>query len=132
MLSSSLEWAGKLWHDEDRRHDVRSHKRQKPGQVLGLAILATTHLIGYLDRAPIVLRVGGFRILIFLPPREHEPPHVHAWNADGEIVIELAVGDKPQTIRTVACMRTNDVPAAFWIVGEHTEYLQQCRRKYHG
>ncbi len=79
-----------------------------------------------------MLRVGGFRILIFLPPREHEPPHVHVWNSDGEVVIELAVGKKPQTIRTVAGMRTNDVTAAFWTVGEHTEYLLQCWRKYHG
>ena len=88
--------------------------------------------MGYLARVPTVLRVGGFRILIFLPPREHEPPHVHVWNADGEVVIELAVGEKPQTIRTVAGMRTSDVAEAFWIVEEHTEYLLQCWRKYHG
>lgn len=88
--------------------------------------------MGYLVLAPTVLRVGGFRTLIFLPPREDEPPHVHVWNADGEVVIKLSVGEKPQTIRTVAGMPTSDVADAFWIVEEHTEYLLHCWRKYHG
>ena len=91
-----------------------------------------TYLMDYLAQAPTVLRVGGFRNLIFVPPREDEPPCVHVWNAADEVIIKLSVGEKLQTIRTVAGMRTNDVTAAFWIVEEHTEYLPQCWRKYHG
>src|SRR5439155_17759960 len=30
---------------------------------------------------PTVLRVGPFRVIIFLPPREHRPPHVHVQTA---------------------------------------------------
>lgn len=72
---------------------------------------------------PTVLRVGGLRILIFLSPREHDPPYVHVWNAVAEVVIALAMGEKPQAIRTVAGMWPIDVTAAFWIAEEHTEYL---------
>ncbi len=96
-----------------------------------LSVIAITHLSGYNGWMPTVLRVGGFRILIFLPPREHQPPHVHVWKADGEVVIELAVGDGSQTIRSVARMRTSDVKAAFWIVEENAEYLLKCWREYH-
>ena len=71
-------------------------------------------------------------MLILLPPREHAPPHVHVWNADGEVVITLAVEDRPQTVRTVAGMRPADVTAAFWLVEEHTNYLLERWREFHG
>ncbi|MGI8619736.1 MAG: DUF4160 domain-containing protein [Gemmatimonadaceae bacterium] len=80
---------------------------------------------------PTVLREGGFRVVIFLPPREHEPPHVHVRNAGGEVVIELATGKSPQTVREIAGMRTTDIMRAFWIVEEHTEYLLARWREYH-
>ena len=80
---------------------------------------------------PTVLREGRFRVLIYLPPCEHEPPHVHVWSAGGEVVIDLAVGTKPQTIRSVAGMRTADITAAFHLVERHTAHLLQCWRKYH-
>lgn len=70
--------------------------------------------------------------MIFLPPREHEPPHVHVRSTTGEVVIELATANGVQTVRTVAGMRTREVAAAFWIVEEHTDYLLQCWRRYHG
>jgi len=70
--------------------------------------------------------------VIFLPPREHEPPHVHVRKAGGEVVIELAIAGRRQTIREVWGMRAVDVTEAFWIVEEHTEYLLTCWREYHG
>jgi Domain of unknown function (DUF4160) len=79
-----------------------------------------------------VLRVAGFRVVIFLPPREHEPPHVHVVKADGEAIIELADARRPQMLRTVARMRTADVVRAFRIVEEHAEYLLAKWRQYHG
>lgn len=81
---------------------------------------------------PTVLREAGFQIVIFLPPREHEPAHVHVWNADGEAVIELATTTHSQSIRSVWGMRTNDVATAFWIVEEHTDYLLERWREHHG
>jgi hypothetical protein len=38
---------------------------------------------------PTVLRGDGFRVVIFLPPREHGPAHVPVRKAGGEIIIEL-------------------------------------------
>lgn len=93
---------------------------------------AITHPFGYIRRVPTVLRVGRFRVVIFLPPREHAPPHVHVRTTTGQAVIELAGPDRPQTIRSIARMRTSDITAAFWIVEEHTEYLLKRWREYHG
>ena len=81
---------------------------------------------------PTVLRVAGFRVAIFLPPREHEPPHVHVVHAEGETIIELASAGRHQTLRSVAGMRTADVVRAFRIVEEHAEYLLTKWREYHG
>lgn len=81
---------------------------------------------------PTVLRIAGFRVVIFLPPREHRPPHVHVRNATGEVVIELAALGRPQTIRDAVGMRSHDVATAFWIVEEHMDYLLERWRDYHG
>ncbi len=81
---------------------------------------------------PTVLRVAGFRVVIFLPPREHTPPHVHVRNAAGEAVIELASALRPQVLRSMAGMRTPDVVRAFRIVEDHAELLLAKWREYHG
>jgi len=81
---------------------------------------------------PTVLRVDGFRVVIYLPPREHSPPHVHVWRDRAEAVIELAITGRPQVVRTVSRMRSADIVRAFWLVEEHTEYLLMCWRQYHG
>lgn len=81
---------------------------------------------------PTALRRDGFRVAIFLPPREHAPPHVHVRRTGGEAVIELASGGRPQTIRAFAAMRTADVVRAFRIVEEHTEFLLAAWGRYHG
>lgn len=81
---------------------------------------------------PTVLRTRGFRVVIFLPPREHEPPHVHVRSATGEVVIMLATTAAPQTIRSVSGMRAHDVVSAFWIVEQNAEYLLARWREFHG
>jgi hypothetical protein len=81
---------------------------------------------------PTVLRVDSFRIVIYLPPREHEPPHVHVWKGDSEVVIDLPTARRGQIIRGVSRMRTADVAKAFWIVEDHAEYLLTRWREYHG
>ena len=93
--------------------------------------VAETHLMGYDLTMPTVLRIDGFRIVIFLPPREHRPPHVHVRNADGEVVITLATAGQAQRIREVVGMRDRDVATAFWIVEEHTAFLLERWREYH-
>ena len=92
---------------------------------------AETHQLGYSTFVPTILRVAGFRVVIFLPPREHAPPHVHVQTADGEVVIELAHGERPQQIRSVAGMRPPAVVRAYRIVEDHTEFLLTQWREYH-
>lgn len=77
---------------------------------------------------PIVLRVGGFRVYVLLPPREHGPAHVHVKNADGYCVIELAT----LVVKKRRKMRDHDVVAAVWLVAEHMAELLTGWRKYHG
>ena len=81
---------------------------------------------------PTGLRVGGFRVVILLPPREHRPPHVHVRNADGEVVIVLAADGGRQSVREVAGMRSRDVVTAFRIVEEHAGYLLERWGEFHG
>lgn len=81
---------------------------------------------------PTVLREGRFRVVIFLPPREHGPPHVHVRTADGEVIMELATVGRNQIIRSVAGMRTADVTAAFWLVEDHSSFLLAQWRSLHG
>lgn len=81
---------------------------------------------------PTVLRVDGFRIVIYLPPREHEPPHVHVWKGGGEAIFDLVSPHRQPTIRGIWQMRTVDAVKAFRIVEEHTEYLLTRWREYHG
>lgn len=59
-------------------------------------------------------------------------PHVHVLNADGEAVIELARSGQGQLIRSASGMKTADVVRAFRIVEQHSEYLLEQWRRYHG
>lgn len=81
---------------------------------------------------PTVLRERGFHVVIFLPPREHEPPHVHVRNANGECVVVLAGQGRRQEIRTLSGMRPLDAVSAFWLVEDNADYLLDCWRKLHG
>jgi hypothetical protein len=82
--------------------------------------------------APIVLRAGGFSVRIYLPPREHEPPHVHVVGVGGEAVITLGDANRPPALREVYRLRAPEVLRAYRLVEEHqTELLVQWR-KYHG
>lgn len=80
---------------------------------------------------PTVLRVAGYRVLIYLPPREHGPPHVHIRHGRGDIVIELSQSADPPKIRRISRMKNQDAVVAFWIVEQHAEFLLRCWRKYH-
>ncbi|MGH7654615.1 MAG: DUF4160 domain-containing protein [Gemmatimonadaceae bacterium] len=77
---------------------------------------------------PTVLRARGFRVMIFEPPREHAPPHVHVFRGGAEAVIELS----PVRVRTLFGMRDADAVAARRIVEDEREYLLRRWRQIHG
>jgi hypothetical protein len=61
-------------------------------------------------------------------PNDHRPPHVHAFNAEGEAVIDLA----ELSVREYLGMRERDVVKAVLIVAEIQEMLLAKWRKIHG
>lgn len=77
---------------------------------------------------PTVLRSGGFRFIIRMPPREHQPPHVHVLTAGAEAVIEL----DPVFVRSAFRMSTGDVVRAVRLVEAHRDALMIAWRRYHG
>jgi Domain of unknown function (DUF4160) len=81
---------------------------------------------------PTVLRVGGFAVRIYLPPREHEPPHVHVVGAGGEIVVTLGDANTPPALREAYRMRRRDVLSAYRVVEEYQLALLTAWEMYHG
>jgi len=81
---------------------------------------------------PTVLTEGGFAIRIYLPPREHEPPHVHVVKGGGEAVIALGNDETPPVLDRVYGMRARDVLRAYRIVEANRTRLLEAWRRYHG
>ena len=76
---------------------------------------------------PTVLRADGYRIIIFLPPREHGPPHVHVRKAGGEMIVEL----DPVMVVEHNMTRT-DGRGAVRLVEAHAGQLLEEWRRIHG
>ncbi|MFN4770438.1 DUF4160 domain-containing protein [Gemmatimonas sp.] len=82
---------------------------------------------------PTVLRHHGFRIVIYVPPREHGPAHVHVFRTAGEeLVIWLGDASTGPSIGDAVGMRDADAVKAFRVVEAHHAFLLACWRAYHG
>jgi hypothetical protein len=77
---------------------------------------------------PTVLRLGAFRFIIYPPPREHGPPHVHVIRAGVEAMITL----DPVSVRSVAGMRDADVVVAAQLVEHFRTALANRWKEIHG
>ena len=93
--------------------------------------LEKTQQMDYYTGVPIVLRVNGFVVRIFLPPREHGPAHVHVSKQGGSLIVILGSPSEGASIRNIHGMRTSDVLAAMRIIEDHIEELREQWRKYH-
>jgi len=81
---------------------------------------------------PTVLRVDGFRIVVYGPPREHPPPHVHVERGtSGLVIIRLGTGRSPPKLWAVYGMKDRDVLQAFRLVEQHHDLLMQTWRAIH-
>ena len=80
---------------------------------------------------PTVLEEGGFAIRIYLPPREHWPPHVHVIGKGGEVMIRLGDGHEPPRVREIYRMKDRDVVRAFRRVEVHHAELVAAWRSHH-
>jgi hypothetical protein len=81
---------------------------------------------------PNVLRVDGFLIVIYFPPTEHGPPHVHVSKAGGSAVIMLPVGHKRIEVRESYGMSPANVRKVVAIVEANADLLIVEWRKIHG
>ena len=77
---------------------------------------------------PTVLRLHGFRFMIFQGDGEHGPAHVHAIRAGTEVVLDLA----PIAVRSIKGMGRTDVRRAFRIAEDHPPLLLNAWREANG
>jgi hypothetical protein len=77
---------------------------------------------------PLVLRKGGVAFYIYLPPKEHGPPHVHARTAGLECEFWLTGAVKKNQGRL--CDR--DLRRIWRVIDDHIELFQEQWEVYHG
>lgn len=77
-------------------------------------------------------REGGFRVVIYPGDREHGPPHVHVFDAEGEARVSLGDADTAPALERVTGMRRRDAARALRVVEERQEFFLARWRVYHG
>jgi hypothetical protein len=78
---------------------------------------------------PTILEKDGFRIII--RTRDHNPPHVHIYKADGQI--KIALGSETEPIEIVdSWMHRSDARKAVAIVEENRMHLLAKWREIYG
>ena len=63
---------------------------------------------------------------------DHEPPHVHAWKGEAEVVVTLAVNDERPWVREHHGASRRVQLAALRVVAEHNDFLLEAWRRIHG
>ncbi|GEM16783.1 MULTISPECIES: DUF4160 domain-containing protein [Gluconobacter] len=76
---------------------------------------------------PTLLRINGFRVVIYTA--DHEPMHVHVINAEGEAVI--VIGRKARLIRSGG-MKDKSIQNALEIVQDNAGMLAEAWETIHG
>jgi hypothetical protein len=75
---------------------------------------------------PTILRLAGFEVRI--QTADHEPPHVHVYNAGGMVKINL----DPVNIKSRSGMSARMATQSELIVAQHQPMLLEAWRKIHG
>ncbi len=112
---------------------IRSYRRSpRRLRQFGCPKPAENPSVGLFFLMPTVLRIGGFSVRMYSPPREHGPPHVHVGHAGNEVVVLLGDSEHAPTIRETIGMSVADVSRALRIVAEHQALLLNLWRNFHG
>lgn len=77
--------------------------------------------------SPTVFRKSGFAFMMYFPPMEHPPAHVHVRKGGVTATFWLADG----SVRSAGRMRSVDVARAQRIVASRLPQLMQSWRAYH-
>lgn len=76
---------------------------------------------------------GGFRVYVYAPPREHQPPHVHVEALrGGELLVRLGDESTPSSLWQNHHMSAPDAREALRIVELHKLRFLDEWRKLHG
>jgi hypothetical protein len=81
---------------------------------------------------PTIIRSGGFAVRIYLPPREHGPPHVHVEKGGAEVIIRLEETGGPVELVKVYGMKTRDIVRAVRLVEMWRDDLMAVWEATHG
>lgn len=80
-----------------------------------------------------LLEEGAFRVYVYSPPREHQPPHVHVeCTRGGEVLIHLGDQETPPSLWQNHHMSAVDARQALKIVETHQLPLLAAWRRLHG
>jgi hypothetical protein len=112
-----------LAHASSATASVGTKRFMKPSLLSvtdSLQALQITQAVRLASDVPTVLRSRGFRVVIYLPPAEHGPAHVHVRNPDGNAKIELS---PIRVVKVWRRMTDADVRAAVRVVEENIELL---------
>lgn len=75
----------------------------------------------------------GFRVYVYSPPREHEPPHVHVESVGGgEVVVKLGDATTAPSLWLNHHMSARDAREALSIVEENQSRFLEQWRQLHG
>ena len=66
---------------------------------------------------PVILRANGFVVKIYT--FDHDPPHVHVFDADGQSIITLGEVTQAPTFREIRRMKPHNAVRALALVREH-------------
>lgn len=76
---------------------------------------------------PVVMRIAGYRVVIFT--NDHRPPHVHIIGSDGQVV--MTIESVPRILRTEG-FSDREALKLSKEVGAHTETLLKEWEAIHG
>jgi hypothetical protein len=79
---------------------------------------------------PELLRIDGFTVMLYF--RDHRPPHVHVFDADGQVIVNLALDGGRPTFREVRGMSAKGAVRALMLVHEHNERFPREWSMVHG
>lgn len=76
---------------------------------------------------------GSFRVYVYSPPREHQPPHVHVeCTRGGEVLVKLGDKNVAPTLWQNHHMSAADAHQALRIIETHQLRFLEEWRKLHG
>jgi Domain of unknown function (DUF4160) len=79
---------------------------------------------------PTLLRQDGFEIRMYF--NDHDPPHVHAFKAGGQVKVGLGSLEVSPSLLLVQGMSDKDVKKAIAIVMEHQAELLDKWEEFYG